>query len=115
MDLLELKSIINHTIEQLHIYQDPKEINVLITLSDSSIGARASSEIKYAGLGFDWESGQFRLEPTKVLVTKGNTLKDIKPVKREQFEGRNFYFCPRCDGKIAKDDCYCRECGQKLK
>lgn len=115
MNLLELKKIIDYTIKNLHSYQHPQEIPVLITLSESSIGSRAASGIKYAGLGFDWERGQFRLEPTKTLVTKGNALNDKKSVKCKQFEGRNFYFCPRCDSKIAKNDSYCRDCGQKLR
>lgn len=115
MNLVELKTIIDFTIENLHDYQDAGKIPVLITLSESSIGARASSEVIYANLGFDWEHGQFRIQPIKKLVTKGNALNDIKQIKCEQFEGRNFYFCPKCNCKIAKSDYYCRECGQKLK
>lgn len=114
MNLLDLKHAVDFTIDHLH-HQNPKEINVVITLSESSMGARASSAVKYAGQGMDWEHGQFRLEPIKNLVTKGNNLTDVKSVVCRQYDGRNFYFCPRCNEKIAKKDNYCRGCSQKLK
>lgn len=66
-------------------------------------------------MGFDWESGQLRIHPSAELVRKGNTLNDIKEVKCESIDGKNVYWCPRCQNKIAKDDRYCRYCGQKLK
>ena len=114
MDLLELKTIIDSTIENLR-YEKPENISVLITLSESSIGPRASSSVKYASLGFDWEHNQFRLQPRKPLVTKGNSLTDVKNITCKQFEGRNYYFCPRCQQKISKNDSFCRYCSQKLK
>ena len=113
--LAELKRIIDFTIEHLQNHQSPEETNVLITLSETSMGARASSEIKYAGMGMDWEHGQFRIEPTKSIVSRGNAFKDIKSVECRPYEGRNFYFCPRCQGKITKDDTFCRYCSQQLK
>jgi hypothetical protein len=114
MNLAELKTIVDRSIEQLK-FEKPENVSVLITLSESSMGARASSCVKYAGLGFDWERGQFRFEPDKSLVTKGNNLIDIKGVVCRQYEGRNYYYCPRCQQKISKDDSYCRFCSQKLK
>lgn len=115
MDLKELKAIVDFTIEHLQSHQNPEEIQVLITLSESSIGARAASGVKFAGLGFDWEHNQFRLEPIKKLVAKGNNLTDVKEVWCKEYDGRKFYFCPRCQEKIAKNDMYCRYCSQKLK
>jgi len=115
MNLKELKSTIDFTIENLNDYQNPEEINVLITLEESSIGARASSGIKYVGMGFDWERGQFRIEPSKPLVKKGNALDDIKGITQFEFGGQKYWGCPRCLQKIKKDDCYCRYCGQKLR
>lgn len=60
MNLLELKENVDFAIEQLHSYEKPKDIQVLITLSERSIGARASTRVIYAGLGIDWKHGQFR-------------------------------------------------------
>lgn len=114
MTLKELQLVVNMTIDYLHDL-NPEEIPVLITLSEPSWGARASVSVKYAGMGGDWEKGQFRLEPTKELVIKGNNLTDVKPVVCRQYDGRNYYFCPRCTGRVAKNDCYCRYCGQKLR
>jgi hypothetical protein len=114
MNLKELKEAVDLTIEHLK-HQDPKDISVLITLSESSMGARASSSVKYTGMGFDWENGQFRIEPEKILVTKGNRLEDVKNVTCRSFEGRNHYYCPRCNAKITKNDIFCRDCGQKLR
>jgi DNA-directed RNA polymerase subunit RPC12/RpoP len=116
MNLKELKETIDFVIGQLrHDYEKPEQIPVLINLSENSIGARASSGVNYACMGIDWEHGQFRLQPSKSLVSKGNALTDVKEVVRKEFEGRAYYFCPRCGDKIAKDDYYCRYCGQKLK
>ncbi|MFS0643835.1 hypothetical protein [Siminovitchia sp. 179-K 8D1 HS] len=114
MNLMELKTIIDTTIEHL-CYEKPENVPVLITLSESSVGARASSAVRYAGLGFDWEHNQFRIEPSKTLVTKGNSLTDVKEVTCRQYEGRNYYFCSRCQQKISKNDSFCRYCSQKLK
>ena len=115
MNLKELKNTIDFTIERLHDYEDLNEIPVLITLSDKSIGSRASSIITYAGMGIDWEHGQFRIEPAKHLVSKGNSLVDIKSIVCRPFDSRNYYYCPRCEGKASKDDKYCRHCSQRLK
>ncbi|MFY9421518.1 MAG: zinc ribbon domain-containing protein [Bacilli bacterium] len=114
MNLKELKTIVDFTIENLQPHQKPEEIQVLITLSESSIGSRAASGISYIGMGFDWEHGQLRIEPSKKLVSKGNSLNDVKKVVQKEFEHRKYYVCPRCLQKIAKDDYYCRYCGQKL-
>jgi YHS domain-containing protein len=114
INLSELKRIVDYTIEHLD-YDKPEDIPVLITLKESSLGSRAASAVKYIGMGFDWESGQFRIEPVKELVTKGNSLTNVKTVVCRQYDGRNYYFCPRCQSKISRNDHYCRDCGQKLK
>ena len=115
MNLKELKSIIDQRMERLPSYQNPEEIQVRITLSEPSMGARASTEVKGIGLGIDWEAGQLRIEPKGALVKKGNSLNDVKSAVRKEYEGRNYYLCPRCQQKISKTDLYCRHCGQKLK
>lgn len=115
MNLKELNQNIQSTIKDLQNGRDPKNIEVLITLSESSIGARAFTKVSCVGLGFDWESGQFRIEPQKTIVSKGNTTKNIKSVECKQFKNRNYHFCPRCESKISKNDKFCRYCGQRLK
>jgi len=115
MNLLELKQNIEFTIKHLNEWDKVEDIFVLITLSESSIGSRASEKIKYVGMGMDWEHGQFRLEPEKPLVHKGNSKQDVKLVVCRQYDGRNYYFCPRCETKISKNDMFCRDCGQKLR
>lgn len=107
--------IVDFSIKNLHISQNSEEIPILITLSENSIGPRASCEIKSAGLGFDWEHNQFRIQPTDELVHKENRYLDVKPVKCKQYDGRKYYVCSICQQKISKNDRYCRYCGQKLK
>jgi len=114
MDLEELKTIVDDTISHLNTIDDAKDISVLITLSENSIGGRASCSIKYACLGFDWEHGQFRIEPTKNLVKMGNTITDTKEVITREYNGKKYYKCPRCEMIVAKKDKYCRACSQKL-
>lgn len=114
MHLKQLKILVDSAIDNLY-FEKPENIPVLITLSENSIGARAASTVKYAGLGFDWENNQFRIEPEKPLVTKGNNLSDVKGILCKEYNGRKLYFCPRCQSKITKNDYYCRYCGQKLK
>lgn len=114
MNLEELKMIVDNTIKHLH-YEKPNEVPVLITLTESSMGARAATSVRYANMGFDWEKGQFRLEPNEKLVKRGNSLTDVKSVECREYEGKKYYFCPRCQQKISKNDRYCRYCSQKLK
>lgn len=115
MNLEELKYNIDFTINELEKYEDPKNIPVLITLFERSVGSRAFSNVNSVGLGIDWEHGQFRIEPDKKLVKKGHNFTDIKNVNCSEYNGKKYYTCPRCEGKIAKNDNYCRYCGQRLK
>ena len=89
---------------------------IYITLSDPSIGARAFTTIKYASMGFDWESNQFRLEPSNEIVSR-EWRKDVPKTKIVDIIcNRKYYFCPVCGGstRVSKDDRYCKRCGQKL-
>lgn len=115
MNLLDLKTNVDHIIRNLRSYEEPKDIEVLITLAESSVGSRAFARVNHVGMGFDWESGQLRIESEVPIVRQGNTFNDVKKINCEQFQGRNYYFCPRCESKISKDDKFCRYCGQRLK
>jgi hypothetical protein len=117
LNLQQLKENINYQIENLNDKQ-PQDIPVLITLSEPSMGARASCQVKYISMGIDWEHGQFRIEPNQPLVHMGNSLQDIKKAVQYDFidsMSRKCYWCPTCNQKVAKDDYYCRCCGQKLR
>ena len=114
MNLSELKTIIDSTVNNLRDYQDSKSIPVLITLSDKSIGARSSSRVDFAGMGFDWEHGQFRLEPSKRLGIMGYKSKDVMPYVCELHQGKNYYFCAYCESRVAKNDKFCKHCGQRM-
>jgi hypothetical protein len=115
MNLEQLKRIIDGTIGDLKGYENPSEIPVLISLSNGSVGARSSCEVSHVEIGFDWESGQFRIEPSMRLVKLGTSFTDIQTPRVEEFDGRKYYFCMRCESKISKDDKFCRYCSQKLK
>jgi hypothetical protein len=92
------------------------DFDVLISLSEPSMGARAFTKIKYVGFGIDWESGQFRLEATDEICRRKFAQDSLMPKYLQRFDGRAYYFCSKCGGgtKIAKDDKYCRCCGQRL-
>jgi len=113
MNLQELKITIDKTMGRLR--EKPEKIPVLITLAEKSICVRAFCNVAFAGLGFDWERGQFRIEPEKKLVTLGESIGDAKAIACKPFDGRSYYFCPRCESRITKKDYYCRYCGQKLR
>lgn len=115
MNLQQLKVTVDRTIELLQTHQSAEEIPVLITLSNNSVGARGSCEAKYIGMGFDWEHGQFRIEPSVRLVKMGESLTDAKRPMEKEFNGRKYYTCNRCEGKVNKDDRFCKHCGQKLR
>ena len=113
MNLKDLKENIDRV---SNMYANLEEIEVCVTLGERSVGGRAKSIIKYVYRGFDWESNQFRLEPSEILVRK---FKDISSpvgiVERLSFDKtRQVFFCPTCGGNVNKSDKYCKHCGQRL-
>lgn len=88
---------------------------VLITLSDSSIAGRTSCRVSGIHAGFDWEAGQLRIEPEEKIFKNIYRMDEPTGIIREEFGGVSFNACGRCHMKIAKDDRYCRHCGQRLK
>lgn len=115
MNLQQLKVTVDRTIELLQTHQNAEDIPILITLSNNSVGARGSCETKYVGMGFDWEYGQFRIEPLVRLVKMGDSLIDVKKPIQKEFMEKKYYTCARCEGKVAKDDRFCKHCGQRLR
>lgn len=117
MNLKELKGTIDFTISTLHKYESPEDIPVLITLSEPSVGSRASSGVIYVGTGIDWEHGQLRIEPEQKLVRKGNAKTDVIPSYEHTpyGGGRKVFICKMCGCQVGKDDRYCKHCGQRLR
>lgn len=95
------------------------ENNVLITLSDNSIGGRASVGIDHISNGFDWESGQIRIEPSKKIISYENNRDNVILPRKRIYEqnGRKYAIlsCKKCENKLRKDDIFCSRCGQKCK
>ena len=113
--LANLKTSIEFVERRLRDGESLENIPVLVTTAEPSMGAHASARVTHTGMGFDWENGQFRIATDRELVGKGNTLEDAKPAVLRPYDGHNYYWCPRCDCKINKDDRFCRHCGQRMK
>lgn len=64
MKVKELKNIL----EQHSCLNDP-DAEVVVRLSEPSIGPVAASDVKGAGFGFDWDKGRFLIYPKKPLAT----------------------------------------------
>ena len=97
---------------------DPDKVEVLISLDFSHLGPRASTGVASARLGFDWEDGQFRLEPADKLTTWRKDRDTALP-PREQItdDGRHVLHtlcCPCCPNEVKRIDRYCPQCGQRL-
>lgn len=88
---------------------------VLITLSDSSVGGRAFCRVSCIHTGFDWEAGQLRIEPEEKIFKNIHRMDEPVGIIREECGDVSFNACGKCHMRIAKDDRYCRHCGQRLK
>jgi len=89
----------------------------MITLAESSMGARAYAEVDHSGMGMDWEHGQYRINAIKPICSRGKAKNDIMEPRAEKIENRNYYFCSACGGgeRVSRSDRYCKWCGQRLK
>ena len=121
--LLEKKGInlgeLKECIDNLCKFQ-PLDSPVLITTSDSSIGARAAVGVFMVCNGFDWEHGQIRIEPVEKLIKYGKDRDDIIAPHESVYEypnGRKHtsFSCKRCGSILKKDGRYCGYCGQRYK
>lgn len=105
--------------DHLKWYLDEREVNpntpVLITLSGSSIGSRASVGIQGLYTGIDWEQEQLRIEPQEKIFRNIKRMDTPVGITREISGGISFNACGKCRMKVAKDDTFCRHCGQRLK
>jgi hypothetical protein len=112
MELQRLKQLIDKTME---VDENNKYLSVVVTLSEPSIGSRSMVGVKQANAGFDWEKGQFRLEPDENIVKYGNSKENIIKPREKEYNNRKYLSCKICNAKVAKDDRYCKRCGQKIK
>lgn len=69
MNLFELKQSVDHAIESCkQSHKDPDKITVLIpSYKLGTAGHRPCTTVKYANMGFDWESSSFLLIPDQEL------------------------------------------------
>lgn len=114
MTLAKLKKIVDFSVKH---ERNPEEVEVVINvkLPYVTCGSRPGVSIKHAGMGFDWEAGQFRIEPeNKLIEVRYNGPQMIS----EPYEKR--YHCPKCGHLIAigrkeTDIRFCSSCGQEVK
>ncbi len=113
MTLTELKNAIDTA---LQFERNTDNIDVVITtvLPYITYGQRPCMDVRYVGMGFDWESGQFRIEPEeKLMCVKHDTPQPV-------MEWHENYHCPKCEHMLSgkrknKDIRYCSKCGQAVK
>ncbi len=69
MTVERLRDILNELAENPYWKQD-KESQVVITIEnfEANLGGRPYEKVQSVGLGFDWEMGQFRIEPENKLM-----------------------------------------------
>ena len=70
MTVEQLRDILNTMAESVYWEQYKKSIVVITTKDNSGTiwGYRPYTPVKSAMLGFDWEMGQFRIEPENNLM-----------------------------------------------
>ena len=69
MTVERLRDILNEMAENPYWKQD-KESQVVITIEnfEANLGRRPYEKVRSVGTGFDWEAGQFRIEPENKLM-----------------------------------------------
>ena len=113
MRLSEMKNIID-----VYIAEGLGDAFVFVALNEPSVGPIRTTEITELYPGFDWDSG-------KILITTKDKICRLERSKDDLFPMILFVYkyetktvveahCPRCEGKLKKDDNYCHECGQRV-
>lgn len=113
---------LNELLEELKQYKDSidtnDDCNVIITLDEPSVGARAGTALASVSLGFDWEHGQLRLQAADKICRLGRTKNDIMPMNNFKYiyDTRTVIkpHCPKCETQLNKTDFFCRCCGQRV-
>lgn len=117
MTLSELKRNVDFAAMHLSKHLSPDEVTVLITTAEMSMGPRSSDGVKSAGMCFDFEAGEYRLNPVSGLVHVGNCIADRKKryityVHIQDVGPIPHFFCPTCSTESVKKDNFCKNCGQ---
>lgn len=116
--ILTLQELYDAALRMLRIKKMKKDTPIMITTADRSIGGRAFVYATWIREGFDWESGQIRIDTDeKVLKYKNGRDAAKSPVIRKYEQaGKKFVVrkCPACENKIGKEDRYCKYCEQKI-
>lgn len=113
--LEEFKNEIDSVYDNVKKHSNPKEIQILITTSENTVGARSCCKIDGVSIGFDFESGQVRIEPSIPLLKEKNSRLIAKSPIQKTLNNKKYYVCSSCLLKISKSDIFCKHCGQKLK
>lgn len=116
--ILTLQELYDAALRMLRIKKLKKDTPIMITTADRSIGGRAFVYATWIGKGFDWESGQIRINTDeKVLKYKnGRDVAKSPIIRKYEQAGKKFVVrkCPACENKIGKEDRFCKYCGQKI-
>ena len=115
MNLAELKNRVDMLFDQISNTAKAEDYEVIITTEDPSIGSRAGSTIKDIQFGFDWENYELRIEPVKKMFLKDRSIDICHPAVKRAYDGKDYWWCPRCQHRVGKYDHYCRTCGQLLR
>ena len=114
MNLAELKNIVDSSVKH---EKHPDKIKVLINvkLPYVTCGSRPGVDVKQASMEFDWEAGQFRIEPECKLIEVRYSGPQMISEPHERC-----CHCPNCDHLIAigrkhNDIRFCSRCGQEVK
>lgn len=86
MTVEELYKILKRGIENDNTHKDFANLEVVVITHDPSMGPRASSILKYASRGIDWEGGLFNLVTEDHLIKQGGTLTKDKIIMQQQLE-----------------------------
>ena len=114
MTLNELEVYVKNLIENGH-----GEDSVVITLSQPSVGVRASVGISGLYTGFDWEAGQIHIEPDQKITSYNKDRDEIIPMRVKEYDCPGcrktvIRSCPKCEEHLKKDAKYCSRCGQRV-
>lgn len=110
MKLNELKELVD-----TYVNDGLENRNIVIDLNEHSIGGRVSTGLVNIYPGFDWESGQIRVQTADKICRLGNSKNNsMKMQIFAHISSRKYYGCPSCGEFVRKTDRWCSHCGQRI-